>query len=87
VRTSVTFTLPQVLPASPTAAPVAARLALRSAWGRFRDIWIATPRAARIGRLLVAIALVAAVVAELAALDVGHVGQEHDTRRTMPGSR
>jgi len=30
---------------------------------------------------------VAAVVAELAALDVGHVAQEHDTRRTMPGSR
>jgi len=27
-----------------------------------------------------------AVVAELAALDVGHVAQEHDTRRTMPGS-
>jgi hypothetical protein len=26
------------------------------------------------------------VVAELAALDVGLVAQEHDTRRSMPGS-
>jgi hypothetical protein len=26
-------------------------------------------------------------LAELAALHVGHVTQEHDTRRAMPGSR
>jgi hypothetical protein len=26
-------------------------------------------------------------LAERAALDVGHVAQEHDTRRSMPGSR
>jgi hypothetical protein len=28
-----------------------------------------------------------AVVAKLATLDIAHVALEHDTRRTMPGSR